>query len=165
MLMVCTQCYYLILSSTYIPYFPYTYNGELKRYDCIDSGKGGKRPGNARETYDINPCYCHASAVCTLSDGSVLADPTTCPTTGATCTEGSDIGNFTKRIINPYINKHRNCLGGAGIQCSREQPCDPCDRNSLNLFGSKFSHSRNPQNLFLIRELFIYVFRHNFLMI
>ena len=138
LLMVCTQCYYLILSSTYIPYFPYTYNGDLRRYDCVDSGKGGKRPGNARETYDINPCYCHTSAVCTLSNGTVLTDPTECPTSGATCIEGTGIGNFTKKAIDPYINNDRNCLGGAGIQCSREQPCDPCDRNSLNLFGRKF---------------------------
>ena len=137
LLMVCAQCYYLIESSTYIPYFPYTYNGDLRRYDCVDSGKGGKRPGASKHIYDQNPCYCHASAVCTLFNDTVLSDPTACPLDGATCTEGTGIGNFTKRNILPYINNDRNCLGGAGVQCSKEQPCDPCDRSSLHLYGRK----------------------------
>ncbi len=47
-----------------VPTFPYLYNENLHRIDCVKSGKGGKRPGGFYEHYDLNPCFCHASALC-----------------------------------------------------------------------------------------------------
>ena len=123
LLMMATQCYYLILSSVYIPNFPHMYNEKLIRYGCLDSGKGGKRPGDAKKPYDLNPCFCHANAVCTLDNGTVI-DSSLCPLDGATCMQGWS-ANGTEQVISPYVNEKRNCQGGAGIQCSKEQPCDP----------------------------------------
>ena len=132
LLMSCYQLYNLILASTHIPQFPYMYDSSLRRYDCIASGKGGKRPGFSLEQYDLNPCYCHSEAVCTLTNGTVLTNNENCPEDEslATCVQK---GNLT---ISLYISNERNCQGGAGIQCTKEQPCEPCDRNSLSLWGS-----------------------------
>ena len=130
-MMACTQCYYLIIASIHIPYFPYSLNRDLVRYDCISSGKGGKRPGNAIEVFDINPCFCHSNATCTLLNGTIVPSES-CPLEGATCHQGENMD----LVITSYISNKRDCMGGAGIQCSREQPCDPCERDELALWGS-----------------------------
>ena len=40
-----------------------------------------------------------------------------------------------------YNPDTRNCYGGFGGECSQQEPCDPCDRDSLPLWASSSSSS------------------------
>lgn len=128
LLVACVQLYYLILAAVHVPVWPYMYNDRIMRRDCMQSGKGGKRPDAATMPYDINPCFCNQYAHCILvADNSIIPSSVKCPTDGsAVCLRIAD--NIS---IPLYIDSERNCRGGALALCSKEQPCDPCDRNLL----------------------------------
>jgi hypothetical protein len=132
-MMFCYQLYYLVLASQYIPAdHTYMFNESLYRSDCRLSDKGGKRPGGREKGFDFNPCFCHAGAECTNKDtGVVVSTNNTCPTTG-----GYSCFNPTNALPVPlYTSNTRNCKGGQGVACTKDQPCDPCGRESLVAFG------------------------------
>lgn len=59
------QMYYLINASIVIQTTKFeTYNPLYRRSDCTKSNKGGKRPTNSKNHYDLNPCFCHTNATC-----------------------------------------------------------------------------------------------------
>jgi hypothetical protein len=76
-LLVGIQYFYLLDVATFIPATRfYTYDvslclllfislifeqENLKRNDCLESNKGGKRVKDGNETYDINPCFCNSA--------------------------------------------------------------------------------------------------------
>ena len=105
LMLVGTQMYYLCRAVLHVPTYPYQYDSTLLRFDCLDSGKGGKRSRYSEEAYDLNPCYNYTN---TLS-------------------------NIT--YDEEYIPFTRNCYGGLGGECTEKEPCDPCDRELLPLWS------------------------------
>ena len=129
-LAVGVQLYHLIFAAIYVPASRFhIFNTKLHRSDCLSSSKGGKRPFMGTETYDLNPCFCHSGSTCVSQTGSTV-DVSACPTDGtATC-----IGNGTQ-VISPFLDFQRNCKGGQGSSCTKEQPCYPCERSTLYKWG------------------------------
>jgi hypothetical protein len=131
------QLYHLIQASTYIPATRfYVWNDALHRTDCIDSGKGGKRKGNATATEDMNPCFCTGTlATCySVVNSAITIDlsSATCPTDGTyKCKQGDNKADRIHR----YVPKLRDCHGGQGTACTMDQPCTPCERSKLETFG------------------------------
>lgn len=130
---VSIQYFYVIQVSTYLPAGRfYTYDSSLIRSQCIESGKGGKRPGDATLAFDLNPCFCLPEiANCTVLDTGLLFNGTICPSNGTTsCISDSN------QQIDVYISNERNCEGGQGTKCSKDQPCFPCEINKIVEFGT-----------------------------
>lgn len=131
--MIGYQLYYLILVSIYVPIFPYTYDSDLMRHDCTGSFKGGKRPSGRRMHFDINPCFCQTGAQCIDTVTNILhSTNNSCPTTGAyRCYDA------TNDVQIPLYNSdERGCAGGYGAKCTKNEPCDPCESNTLLAFKS-----------------------------
>eukprot|EP01039_Chlorochromonas_danica_P001900 gene1900-2078_t len=137
LLMVSVQYYHLGNVVTYVPASPfYTYDSNLLRPSCQRSGKGGKRPFDKREPYDLNPCYCLSSvANCTdTSTGQILAtnNSFTCPVNSQThCFYPN-----SQDEIYPYLSENRDCYGGQDTHCTKHQPCHPCELDSVVSFKS-----------------------------
>ena len=84
LLVACVQLYYLILAAVHVPVWPYMYNNRIMRNDCVQSGKGGKRPAGKTAAYDINPCFCNKYARClTAANKSLIPSSEMCPTDGS----------------------------------------------------------------------------------
>ena len=127
------QFYYLILLSNYLPAFPYTYDSSLIRHDCTSSVKGGKRPSGRKMKFDINPCFCHTGAECVDPLTNIVhSTNNSCPTTGLY--KCYDTNN--KVEVPLYNSDERDCAGGFGAKCTRDAPCDPCERTSLIAFNA-----------------------------
>lgn len=133
LLIVGTQMYHLIYAATYIPASRfYTWNSRLHRSDCILSGKGGKRMGKSASSEDTNPCFCNAEvgSVCTIIATGVKVAAGSCPKDGtAQCTTASGAK------VHRYVPNLRNCKGGQEPKCTKDQPCFPCEREDLYLWG------------------------------
>jgi len=134
LLIVGTQLFHLINAATYIPATRfYVWNPRLHRSDCIDSSKGGKRPGKSSSSEDLNPCFCNSAAgnICTIKATGKVLTSGSCPTDGtATCatSKGSK--------VHLYVPNLRNCKGGQEPHCTKDQPCYPCDREYLYKWGA-----------------------------
>ncbi|KAJ8606931.1 hypothetical protein CTAYLR_008631 [Chrysophaeum taylorii] len=107
---------------------------DLTRTDCLESTKGGKisrtnNPPGAK----LNPCFCHAGALCALADGSTSVD---CPTDGsATCRELD--GTVVPLELSTSLQTHdRDCDRGKPSECTRREPCTPCELDRLVSFGA-----------------------------
>jgi len=134
---VCTQLYFLIQASLAIPSYPYEYDHSLTRIDCLQSDKGGKRPDGSTRAFDKNPCFCHPGARCISRDtGLVVSTNGSCPDDGDYICRNPLNVSHPNDEINRYITSSRNCEGGRGRACTKSEPCDPCDRNSLDSWGS-----------------------------
>jgi len=135
LLLLGTQFYHLIYAANYVPATRfYVFNRALHRTDCLESGKGGKRPSEHMELIDRNPCFCLPSfANCTdISTGIVITNGTSCPYDGsALCLDRS-----TGSRIKPFHSRKRDCRGGQAPYCTKDQPCTPCDRASLADYGA-----------------------------
>lgn len=130
LLMVGVQLFHLINAAVYVPATRfYTWNSKLHRTDCIESSKGGKRPGKSTATEDVNPCWCGSGNICTsLATGLKIAG--TCPIDGtAKCTTP------TGKTVHKYMSSLRNCQGGQEARCTLAQPCYPCERAYLHKWG------------------------------
>lgn len=128
------QLYYLILSSQFVPAGPeYTYDKDLLRSDCKLSSKGGKRPLWRQEYMDMNPCFCHAGANCFKrdDDDTPISSDGTCPTDG----DHYCVNPVNNKKIDLWVSAHRNCNGGQGPACTKDQPCNPCDVDELIAWG------------------------------
>mmetsp|Transcript_8655 Transcript_8655/g.14681 ORF Transcript_8655/g.14681 Transcript_8655/m.14681 type:complete len:215 (-) Transcript_8655:145-789(-) len=110
LLLMATQVYYLLQAALHVPTYPYRYDSSLLRLDCLDSGKGGKRSRNSVQGFDLNPCFNYSN-----SD----------PVTLENATDGTQ-----------FISHKRDCHGGFGASCSQEEPCTPCSREALPLWGA-----------------------------
>lgn len=132
-LMIIVQLYYLLQASLFIPASRFqVYNSNFIRQDCTDSSKGGKRPQDSSELQYRNPCFCHDKARCIDESTGRELNRLHCPIDGtAKCLAPN---NYT--LILPYILDSRNCKGGMGIYCSKDEPCYPCDRDRFRSFGS-----------------------------
>jgi len=145
------QLYHLVHAATYIPATRYyTWNPLLHRDDCIDSGKSGKRVGNDTNTDDLNPCYCMgtlAECYTVVKNSDVtydLTDPSVvCPIDGtAKCKQGPTRADRIHR----WVPSLRDCRGGQLTQCTKDQPCTPCERDKLDLFKEGRCRSCSSEN-------------------
>lgn len=137
LIMLGYQFFHLIRAALYVPATPFTvYNQRFHRTDCLNSGKGGKRPFKATDNIYKNPCFCvGAGAVCASRQSGQPLPAVTCPVDGtATCAVRDSSGRQV--FIKPYISHFRNCVGGQGSSCTREQPCYPCGRAALHDWGT-----------------------------
>jgi len=131
-LMVGLQLYHLVFAAIHVPADKFhVWSPKLHREDCLYSTKGGKRSMFTSTDYTANPCFCHANAVCTMiGSGDVVTPSTDCPTDGtAVCT-------FDGEVIEPDVSFKRNCRGGQADLCTVDQPCYPCDWDTLEDWGS-----------------------------
>lgn len=132
-LIVGVQMYHLINAATYIPATRfYTFNDELHRTDCIESGKGGKRPDLSTLVIDRHPCFCQSSILdCIDSSSGVAITNGSCPIDGtATCISST-------QKFEAYLSRLRDCRGGQGKYCTIDQPCHPCELDKIVEFGSE----------------------------
>lgn len=137
LIIISVQMFHLTHAATYIPASRFfVWKEVLHRSDCITSHKGGKRSGNSTIYEDINPCFCQGSlATCytTVRNSDVTYDLTTdiCPIDGtAKCKQGPR----HEDRIHRWVSSLRDCRGGQLTQCTKEQPCTPCERNTLPIF-------------------------------
>jgi hypothetical protein len=133
LLMAGVQMFHLINAVIYVPATRfYTFNARLYREDCIDSSKGGKRPGKSRHSIYENP-YCEYGNNCTIVATGLPSNTTN----GTTCPRGRSAVCHDKKgaEVDKYVPKLRNCMGGQGSQCTEEQPCSPCELTKLVEFG------------------------------
>ena len=130
LLMVAVQMYYLLMASLYMPASRFqVLNPSYVRVDCRNPTKGGKRRYGTRDSEEYrNPCWCHRNAKCRDSDGNT-AFPAYCPYTFQ-CYDGQ---NFT-RLIDQFSDNKRNCKGGMGLACTKDEPCFPCEPELLANF-------------------------------
>ena len=154
-IIVGVQMFHLVYAVTYIPATRfYTWKADLHRTDCIASHKGGKRSGNSTHFEDINPCFCESSptgpklAKCytTVKDSTKKYDLSIdkCPHDGtAKCSQGTR----HEDRIHRWVPSLRDCRGGQLTQCTKEQPCTPCERESLPLFKQGRCRTCSTQNL------------------
>ena len=143
------QLYHLIQAVTYIPATRfYTWNDLLHRQDCIESGKGGKRAGNGTQYEDMNPCFCVNTALTecySTVDSSITYDLSTdtCPTDGtAKCRQGTSRDDRIHR----YVPSLRDCHGGQLKYCTIDQPCTPCEAETLTTFKNGRCRTCSSQN-------------------
>jgi hypothetical protein len=108
LLLCATQLVYLLQAALHVPTYPYRYDSSLLRRDCLSSGKGGKRARSSEQAFDRNPCfnYSYSDAVSNTTDSE------------------------------QYVPYTRDCHGGFSGTCSLREPCTPCDRDSLHLWGA-----------------------------
>ncbi len=109
-LAVGTQLFYLISAAVHIPADQfYNFNvrfafeihnasnlviqKNLHRNDCIESDKGGKRPGLSSFEFDTNPCYClNSVGKCINRDTGIEFNGSNCPIHRSyTCSSISDL--------------------------------------------------------------------------
>lgn len=137
LLMAGVQIFHLINAVIYVPATRfYTFNTQLHREDCIESSKGGKRPGKSHLSTYYNPCYCEYGNKCTiLATGAILESSNT--TNGTTCPRdhSAECSDMNGKKVDKYIPKLRNCMGGQGVLCTMDQPCSPCELETLVEFG------------------------------
>lgn len=131
LMIVAVQLYFVVQAVVFIPAFPYSYK-EMIRVDCLNSGKGGKRPRGSERYFDYNPCFCHSGAECyDISIGEVISTDGSCPKDGKYGCK-SPAGDE----ISLYINDDRNCRLGQGNKCTKSEPCHPCNRDDLPTWKS-----------------------------
>ena len=138
LIMLGYQFFHLIRAALYVPATPFTvYNQRFHRTDCLNSGKGGKRPFKSNNPIYKNPCFCVGpGAVCTNRQSGQPMPAVTCPVDGtATCMVPDSSGRQV--FVKPYISHFRNCVGGQGSSCTLDQPCYPCSRATLPDWGPK----------------------------
>jgi hypothetical protein len=142
------QMYHTIQAVTYIPATRFfTWDSGLHRNDCIDSYKGGKRYGNSTDYEDLNPCYCVNTALTTCYstiDGSEYdLSSVACPTDGtAKCKQGEDKADRIHR----YVPSLRDCRGGQKQYCTIDEPCTPCEADTLSTFKNGRCRTCSSQN-------------------
>lgn len=132
LLIIGFQFFHFVRAALYVPASRFfVFNENFHRSDCLESNKGGKKPFKATAMIDLNPCFCLEPAVCilqTTGEKLSLTNGEICPTDGsARCTSTTD--NSTD--IQAYISHFRNCIGGQGSSCTQDQPCFPCERDTL----------------------------------
>jgi hypothetical protein len=133
------QMFWLIQAAIYIPATPFQiFNTKFHRTDCLLSGKGGKRPFKAMTAIDANPCFCTGPGTQCLRNSDKTVISGTCPIGTATCMATI---NGTSTEVKPYISHFRNCIGGQGSSCTKQQPCYPCERSRLPEWGKGSSGS------------------------
>ena len=120
--------YVIFLMLSYYRVLLYYYQQRFHRSDCINGTKGGKSPFKSTKSYDINQCFVQCNSwggTCsTISSGNAITGD--CPTDGsAKCIDGD------KEWVNLYNNPLRDCYGGQGNACTMDQPCTPCERETL----------------------------------
>eukprot|EP01040_Poterioochromonas_malhamensis_P001647 gene1647-1743_t len=127
------QYYYLIDVVTFVPATRfYTYDSGLRRLECLHSTRGGKRPKKGNETYDFNPCFCDRTVADCYDKLTGAFINGTCPMNGsAQC-----ITRTTKVKLTLHISAKRNCEGGQGRYCTKNEPCFPCDIDSVVAFNT-----------------------------
>lgn len=148
MLVLCiiigVQMFHLVHAVTYIPATRFfVWKEILHRSDCIDSSKAGKRSGNNTQYEDTNPCFCQgALATCysviknspktynlTRLANGLQQEP--CPLNGvAKCKQGPR----HQDRIHRWVPALRDCRGGQLTKCTMDQPCTPCERETLSTF-------------------------------
>jgi hypothetical protein len=130
-IIVGVQFYHLVFAAINIPANKYmVYNTDFHRSDCQASGKGGKRSFSSDLPWDYNLCFCHTGAICTDKITGDVLPTETCPTDGsAWCTNANGDG------VNRYVNDLRNCIGGQAAFCTKDQPCDPCEYDTIENWG------------------------------
>lgn len=132
LLMAGVQMFHLINAVVYVPATRfYTYNTLLHREDCIDSTKGGKRPGKNRISTYFNPCFCAYGNNCTAVATGLPLNETTCYRD-----HSSICRNKYGQKVDKYASKLRDCNGGQGKFCTKDQPCTPCELDKLVEFGA-----------------------------
>jgi len=147
--LVVVQMYYLVHAVLYIPATQfYTFNPKFHRTDCFISDKGGKRPLASKDALYQHPCYCYDGTkyntrVRCMYRGSKQLENSLCPTDGsANCEEYRnplDPENFA--FVKPYLDDQRDCLGGQATKCTVDQPCTPCELDTLHLWN--YNRCRN----------------------
>jgi hypothetical protein len=149
LIIVCGQLFHLVHAATYIPATRFfIWNPLLHRDDCIGSGKGGKRIGNSTQYEDMNPCFCYgtnANCYTTVKNSNKIYDLSTekCPFDGtAKCNQGPKHSDRIHR----WVPSLRDCHGGQWAQCSKEQPCTPCERETLSTFKQGRCRTCSTQN-------------------
>jgi hypothetical protein len=123
-LLVGLQYYYLLDVVTFVPASRFfIYNSKLMRSDCKNSGKGGKRIQGSTQSYDLNPCYCnsHVADCINRATGAVVSGA--CPIDSA----HKCIPHNNGTLIEAYVSSERNCKGGQGNACTKDEPCYPCE--------------------------------------
>jgi len=143
--MVAVQYYQLWFAVLEVPI---DFASDARRYDCLNSNKGGKVQSGNTAKHSVNPCFCHANATCTLSDGSKfnVSDPAAIhfntynssevcvDDAGATCEfQGLAVERFLEDAPN------RDCDSARGDRCSLSQPCTPCEYSAKSEFGARWS--------------------------
>ena len=139
LIMLGYQFFHLIRAALYIPATPFTiFNEKFHRTDCLMSGKGGKRPFKSNIAMYKNPCFCVGpNTVCRLRiGGGTVGSTKPCPTDGTAECQVIDRSGGVVRKVKPYISHFRNCIGGQGSSCTMQQPCYPCERETLSGWGS-----------------------------
>jgi len=130
-LLVGVQLYHLIFAAMYIPASRFQImNPALHRSDCLASTKGGKRPFPSTIHYDINPCFCFSGATCQTKLTHQNVTKSSCPLDESAECRMPDGG-----YIEMYLSYLRDCKGGQGPACTKQEPCTPCERSRLVEFG------------------------------
>lgn len=131
----CVQYYFIFLAANTVP--PSSVESYVRRYDCMNSNKGGKRnkDGNKNAPGTLqHPCFCHAHARCFDEATGAEIFHADCPTDGsAKCYEGNGDGvpmTASKRLI----SIHKDCTHGRNDECSKKQPCTPCELDRVIQF-------------------------------
>mmetsp|Transcript_17652 Transcript_17652/g.24241 ORF Transcript_17652/g.24241 Transcript_17652/m.24241 type:complete len:234 (+) Transcript_17652:21-722(+) len=143
-LIFAVQLYHLIQAAVYVPATKFfIFKSHLHRNDCINSGKGGKRPGHSiSQSIDLNPCFCKYGNNCTvLANGLPYTESCPIHSTSVSCL--NKLGNK----VHPYISKLRNCRGGQGNECTKNEPCYPCELNRLPEFQADRCRACSTDNL------------------
>lgn len=134
-LQVLLQYYHLYLAQN----VSYPVDGaadSMLRHSCLDSDKGGKRAVGDISDNTYNPCWCHAGAVCGDKVNGGTYSGSTCPTDGTTsCYELTPGEVPSSRHITVRVSTKRDCRGGRRGECTREEPCTPCETSKAALFG------------------------------
>mmetsp|Transcript_33274 Transcript_33274/g.43873 ORF Transcript_33274/g.43873 Transcript_33274/m.43873 type:complete len:240 (-) Transcript_33274:260-979(-) len=134
------QYYYLFYAVLHFP--PYRAAQMLmsvKRKDCLQSRKGGKVSIYDEESvYTRDRCYCEERHTCLDSNGNALEGISweMCPVDG-TCIR--NIGGYQSqyRSTRDFENMYeRDCDDGRGAECTKQEPCTPCESDRLREFDA-----------------------------
>lgn len=117
------QTYYLYQAANKVT--PTALDAKIYRYDCHDSRKGGKIAKNER-LEDRNPCFCELG---TCMSNGIEVPASDCPLDG-TCTDAEG-NSIPAKLPSRYQTYKRDCDSGRGSECTRKQPCTPCELERL----------------------------------
>ncbi|CAN0371905.1 unnamed protein product, partial [Pylaiella littoralis] len=141
-IVILCEYYYLFFAVIKMPRdWATTMGVSIERWDCLRSTKGGKRGDTSTSVFDINPCFCPFDGYCKNITSDQWVDPSVCPKDStASCWDANQVP------VDLYITSTRDCTAAQGMSCTKEEPCTPCDLNTIEGFLSARGSSSGNAN-------------------